>query len=728
MISLNEQFEQHPFQDAFVNEQNGISVCYRSGKTVYEEQLSGKSYVSAGWNGAGFPLNVLDNCPTRLNPRHFALPQAFDLEANGIALTHTWIYRGFEKTSEQLENGTGILHCKVTLSSDRLPLRAEIHTLLDGTSVLTRYLILENTGPDELNIGRLCIMGGGLEAINRYDTYQKQKDAGQVWSLGYFDFATWAHEGAFSWHRLQPEMTTIFGRLHRPRHRHPMFVLRNNLLGTIYMAQLAYSGAYAMQIDCNVENMEKTDTGIAVSFGICINDTAPVLILKAGERWRSPEVHMGMMNGDLDDIVNEMHTHTRRTVFTLPDATKNIPGGLIEAGIGAERVMDLAAHRQFADTAAMVGAETLTIDAGWYCPPGLQGKWFDRAGDWNYDTDLYPNGIGEIRDYVHSKGLLFGMWLDAERLGKDSAMAAAHPDWIAKPFGQNGSSLIDMTNPEAVAWVEKQVEHLVEDYRIDLFRLDYNIGTPEMQYNGTDGAAAYPRYFDAVCAMYERLRRKYPDVVFENCAGGGGRTDLGFIRYFTHTWVTDWQIAPRSAAITNGMTLCIPPEYVDRLVSGMRSHTAASLDFMVRHTLFGRPTTNDYNPIGSAYNEGQLAFIRHSFDLYKEYVRPYATTGKIYHHTPECTGPAPQGTLIMERTDADRTVGILGVFTLADTVCEDLRVYPRGIDPAKTYAVLFDNSGKTVTLSGWSLLNDGVRISIRNSLSSELLAWRETGI
>lgn len=402
----------------------------------------------------------------------------------------------------------------------------------------------------------------------------------------------------------------------------------------------------------------------------------------------------------------------------------NVPGGLIEAGMGAERVMDMTAVKHFADTAAMVGAEALIIDAEWYCPPGKEGEWFDRAGDWEYDRELYPNGIVEIRDYIHGKGLLFGMWLDAERIGKSSEMFALHPEWIAKLYHGKVTSLIDMTNPEACAWAERQVEHLINDYKIDIFRLDYNITSAMMNYCAADGSSGYARYCEAVYAMYERLRRKYPHVVFENCAGGGGRTDLGLVKYFTHTWVTDWQVAPRSAAITNGMTLVLPPETVDRLVSGMESHTRSSLAFMTRHTLFGRPTVNDFNPIGSRFNREQIEFVRHSYEIYKEYVRPYACAGKIYHHTAECTGDQPQGVLILERSDAERTIGILGVFTLADAAPDEIKVYPRGIDLSKNYEVLFDNRREKVVLGGYSMVNDGIRISLCNSLSSELITYR----
>lgn len=50
--------------------------------------------------------------------------------------------------------------------------------------------------------------------------------------------------------------------------------------------------------------------------------------------------------------------------------------------------------------------------------------------------------------------------------------------------------------------------------------------------------------------MFERLNKKFPDVIFENYASGGGHCDAGMMRYFNHTWVSDNQVPPVSRCIT----------------------------------------------------------------------------------------------------------------------------------------------------------------------------------
>ena len=225
--------------------------------------------------------------------------------------------------------------------------------------------------------------------------------------------------------------------------------------------------------------------------------------------------------------------------------------------------------------------------------------------------------------------------------------------------------------------------------------------------------------------MYRRLRKKYPNVIFENCASGGSRTTLDFVRNFTHTWVTDWQKAPRSIAITNGMTMVLPPEKVDGLTGGMHSHIMGSLDFQARRTIFGKPSVNTFNCIGSQYNPNQISFIKHTFDIYKEVVRPYAKDGLIFHHTPECGGLHPKGVTVLERSAKNAECGIIGVFALYDVKDEFVTVYPRGLDLGANYEITLDNSGAKTIISAFELVNCGIKVNLDTSLGSELIIYKK---
>ncbi len=710
------------FTDLIVKGSNPPGFCYRSGLTVYEEGFGNGILASRGWNGAGFPLNILDDFPSYLNAGDFPVCEVFKIEANGVSLLGSWEYVSHTHSTED-----GCIHARLTLKSSAVPLTVTLHTYLDGTAVLMRWLTLHNTGSTPLNISHITVMGGGMESIARWADYTDNSE--KLYSVGYFERAQWGHEGTFRWHDIGTARMSISSRYDRDRHRHPMFMVKNNALGTIWFGQLGYSGSYAFDFDLNTDNNNGTSH---FSFAARLEGDAPTLILEPDECWDSPKMHLGMMNGDLDDIVNEMHRHTRKSVFTLPETAglsdNGRYGGLIEGGMGPERPMTVEATRHYADTIAAIGGETLIIDAGWYCPNGEESKgWSRQVGDWEYNPEKYPNGIEEIRDYIHSKGLLFGLWGEIERAGVNSRVYSEHPDWFAVDRAGNRTTLLDMSNPEAVQFAENAVIHLVEDYKIDLFRLDYNVDYRIWHHKNKRGESVPARYYDNLYAMFGRLRSRFPDVIFENCASGGSRTDLGLNAYFTHTWVSDHQNQPRGVAITNGMTMVLPPERVDRLASGMGSHAFGTLDAIIRHTLFGRPTTNSYNCAGTEMNPNQIEFVRHSYELYKNHIRPWASEGLIFHHTPECWDLQTKGTLILERAAADASTSVIGIFRLCGDNPDETVVYPRGIDASALYEVTFDNSRASAKLSGFEMINNGLRVRITNNLSSELILIKKLG-
>ncbi|MBR0510382.1 MAG: alpha-galactosidase [Clostridia bacterium] len=725
------------FKDIYLNEDPyGQPVfCYRTGMTVYEEIFDKNRLVSAGWNTAGTPLNVLEGMPFRLDYDAFAAPWSFDVEAGGETLSYDWKYIGFEKRTETLENGAGVLHGVVTLENMRQPLTVEVHTVLSGSAVFTRYLTLCNRSDAPMKISRLAPMCGGLEQFHDWAHFvDGESGKERLYRLGYMENANGCAEGLFRWHPMVSGGMHIAGRWRSERHRFPMFMIRNVPLGKIWFAQMAYSGGFLFSFDLDADASPNgiSDRGdryrAGLSFRMEADGPAPLLVLDPGETFTSPEICIGCVQGDLDDAVNMMHKHTRRAVFTFPETPDQI--ATVGAGIGPERAMTPEAIFHTIRTAAAVGAESCIVDAGWNCPAGKEGSdWGGRVGDWTPDPGKHADKFAAIRLKCEENGLRFGLWMECERMGAGTPVAEAHPDWYQQRY-LNGcrTELIDLTNPEALAWVRSEVARVITEYGVGLFRIDYNVGAAGMlckrDHNGQT-ENIWLRYYRAVYDMFASLRRQFPQVVFENCAGGGGRADLGMVKQFTHTWVSDYQIPPRSLAITNGMTMVLPPERVDRLVSGMNGHLRASLDFTVRSTLMAKPTTNTYNPLGSATDPQALAFVRHSFDLYKSFIRPYLTDGYIYHHTPELYENNPRGRGIIERASVDGTKGVIGVFNLADISPDDpaVTVYPRGLDASKTFTVTYDNTGASATVEGWRLVNEGVRVYLPASLTSELLIF-----
>ena len=707
----------HDYFDVYYQPGENPVFCYRTGMTVYEEAFIDGSLVSQGWNAAGYPLNVLTNCPSRLDTKRFAEPYAFNLEVGGASIDFDLKFVDFssEKTEENI-------HCILTLESLLAPVRVRVHTLLDGTAMFTRWLEIENLSGRSLNISRMSLIAGGVETMNRAPL-TVSADVERFYSLGYFDEDDWGMEGDFAWHDLYPDTHAIETRFNRERYRHPLMFLRNNLMGTMWFAQIAYSGGCRFTVDYNAQ---REDPSSSVSFKAEIAGYKPLIVLRAGENFRTPQVHMGMVHGDIDLAVNEMHAHARKSVLNLPEADPS--ACLVGAGMGAEHDMSVETTKAFIDQFAEMGAEIFIVDAGWQNPPHEEMKWGVYNGINHPNSERYPNGLSEISDYCRSKGMKFALWIEIERLGAYAETYQTHPEWrLPHADSRQPSGYLDFSNPEAARWAEDELARMIAEYKLDLLRVDYNVSFREYHSMrpAEGGGKEYTalRHFEAVDKMYLNLKRRFPDVVFENCAGGGGRTDYAQMKAFHHTWVSDWQKAPRSVTITSGMTMALPPERVDRLVSGMGCHEYGSLDLHMRNAMFGHVSLNVVAPAATYANPLQMEFIRRSVSVYKEFIRPFLPRCLIYHPTPEVRQIRKQGYAALEITAEDQKRGAFGVFTMPGMKKQEIEIRLKGVDLSRTYRITLDNTGYSFEMGGAEAAMRGITVRVPSPLASELILY-----
>ena len=691
------------------------TISYRTALTTYEESLTKGRYVGRGWNSSGF-VSYYDG---RIDPAQHPSPQAFQIEIDGQLLASDWEWGGIEQANETGVAGHPQHHVTVTLKHAVRPVTIRVHTLLDGTPVITRYLEITNTGAQPAALADAFPWSGVLQKTSRWQSHLSNATSA-LYSVGYCANSHWGNEGDFRWFDMPQAGYEIAGRYRRDRHRHPWCVLRNNATGEYFVLQIAWSGGYSIAFDLDAD-LGTTDAVARLYFQAGPDAPAPQRIIAPGETILTPEVHMGMVFGDLDHAIQSMHDHLRRSVF-MPQPRGR--GEWIESGIGPEIEITVDQVNHAIDVAGEVGAEVFFIDASWYAPPA--SDWWSTVGDWEVDRSRFSEGIKPFRDRVHDKGMLWGLWMDAERIAKKSRVAIDHPDWVSVAYDgeKRLGDLLDLTNPAAAAWMEDQIGRVIEQNELEFFRLDYNVGGLGMGAKILrDGFAesGYWRYYETLYAIYDRLRLRFPTTIFENCAGGGGRTDIGLVRRFSHTWVTDWQIAPRSFTITNGMTMALPPEYVDRLVGGQTGYSTAEYDFQSRLLLFVRPTLAFLHPRGAQANPHLIARTRHWISLYKDFIRPFKHTGRIYHHTPAFEGPEPQGWGVLELASNDRTHAICGLFQLSSPQLSEYLLRLRGLDVSRRYKVTFDNSGSSCVLEGFVLAKQGMSIRLEGALTSELL-------
>ena len=695
------------FRD-FQISKNGDDVIfnYRVGLPTYGESLIKGEFRALGFNGIGYNLSpgmMVNSNHDRSNILDIEGKCAFSVEIDGQTLVSFWELIDSEKSEEN-----EILNTRVTLRHKKRPVEVTVCTKIDGSGCFSRWLEIKNLDNKPVAMGKLAIMSGMLEMTPDWQKLLQDKES-SPYRLGYFENTEHLHEGQFKWHTLPEDCFSFGGRYTRDRFRHPFYILENKAKGTCYAVQLAYSGGYRFSFD-----FRGTTSDGHLSYSCELDGVKPLRVIAAGETVTTPEVIISMVNGDMDDAIHQMHTHIRRAVMRRPHGE----GCYLETCGNVE----LAAKRGF---------DIVYIDAGWYYPPGK--PWNHWTGKWDVDPTRFPNGIKPLIDRAHACGIKFGLWMEPERLGIHlgaEGLFDKHEHMMCENHtGKRGEGVTgkggqyNLADTECLAYIEDQICQMIEKTGIDMFRLDYNAVwevissfTYRMQDGYMEGNDF--RYYENFGAMFDRIRAKYPNVIFENCASGGGRSDLGSTKYFDHTWVTDNPVAPRCFAITNGMTMCLPPELVDRLVTSMGAPKIASLEFQLYQLMFVRPTS--HFPAETPENPLQIGKFEEFMELYRSFARPMLPTCKIYHHTPSFDDCEPKGVGILESVSEDKNRAMLGVFALCDPKESEQVVRFKGIDASKNYKITAVSAKESFVVSGYELKYKGIVCNIKGALTAEL--------
>jgi alpha-galactosidase len=246
--------------------------------------------------------------------------------------------------------------------------------------------------------------------------------------------------------------------------------------------------------------------------------------------------------------------------------------------------LDLARLKALADAAAAVGAERYVLDDGWF-----RGRRDDTAGlgDWFVDDAVWPDGLSPLIDHVTGLGLEFGLWVEPEMVNPDSDLARAHPEWILQAAGRlpvvgRQQQVLDLSHPEAAAYILERLDALVTEYPIAYLKWDHNRDLADAG-NTATGAPAVHNNVVALYALLDELRSRHPDLEIESCASGGARVDLGILDHTDRIWTSDCIDPIERLTIQKYTNLLVPYELMGAHISGPQSHsTGRTLDLDLR--------------------------------------------------------------------------------------------------------------------------------------------------
>ena len=372
---------------------------------------------------------------------------------------------------------------------------------------------------------------------------------------------------------------------------------------------------------------------------------------------------------------------------------------------------------------APLGIELFVIDDGW-----MPGRVNEKAGlgDWTADPERFPHGMGVVADACHAKGMLFGIWVEPEMVNPDSDLFRAHPDWvIADPTRphtlQRNQLILNLARDDIRDWAIEWLDRLIVDFKLDYLKWDMNRYVTE---NGWPDAPAEERqslsirYTRNLLKIWETLNERHPDILFENCASGGGRSDFGMVPYADRINRSDNADPVDVMQIHEGFTMLFVPKTAGGAgnIAPERHHIhdrATPLDFRIHWGMTGSMSigvnllTADRETL-EKLRAGIAEFKRLRGDLQDAYVyRIASATRRPY--------------AIFQYVRRDRRAFTLFAFAhgMRNWDLDLPRFRMRGLLPEAVYQC---EDGRRMT--GEALMNIGVTISLKGDCDSKKSTWR----
>lgn len=351
--------------------------------------------------------------------------------------------------------------------------------------------------------------------------------------------------------------------------------------------------------------------------------------LEAGASFATPEAVMSYSEAGFRQLSKNMHSFVRRNIVRgiYKDKPRPILLNSWEAAyfnINEGKLLSLAKKAKEA------GIELFVMDDGWF-----KGRNSDNSslGDWFADTKKLPGGIAGIASKIHELGLDFGIWVEPEMINEDSDLFRSHPEYAMRIPGRETSLSrnqmnLDLTNPEVVDYVISAMREVFKTPGINYVKWDMNRPFSDV-YSGILPAdrqgETMHRYYLGLYRIMKTLTEEFPEILFEGCASGGNRFDLGMLCYFPQIWGSDDTDAMERTIIQTGYSYGYPMSVVTSHVSDCPNH----------QTLRNTPLDTRYNIACFAnlgYELNLLELKAEEFQMVQEQVELYKAWRDVFFH------------------------------------------------------------------------------------------------
>ncbi len=252
------------------------------------------------------------------------------------------------------------------------------------------------------------------------------------------------------------------------------------------------------------------------------------LVLDPGESIHLPRLHIGVFRGGPEEASNSVRRYVAQVL--APDVEGERPHALVayDHWFGIEQNVTEKVLWKQAGRAAELGCEYFVVDAGWY--GGSSERFFMGLGNWERADELkFPRGLEPLSEYVRSQGMRFGLWFEPERARVGSDWATQHADWY---WSLEGSPyvILNLTRKDAQDGLIEMLSRWTERLDIRWLRWDCN-QAPGPFWDAVDPTGKVQfAYVEGLYRVLDTLLERHPDLMIDNCAGGGQRIDFGTLR------------------------------------------------------------------------------------------------------------------------------------------------------------------------------------------------------
>jgi len=481
--------------------------------------------------------------------------------------------------------------------------------------------------------------------------------------------------------------------------------------GDCFAFNLVYSGNHYSVAERNPYGKVRILSGI--------NPEGFEWTLKPGERFRSPEAIMAFSSSGFSGISAAMHEFVRHHIVRGAWQWKERPI-LFNSWEASYFDIHESLLVRLAKKAKSLGIELFVLDDGWF---GKRDGDTSSLGDWVENRKKLPAGLRGLSKKITALGLSFGIWVEPEMVNEDSDLYRSHPEWVVQVPGRPHSEgrnqrILDLANPEVQDFIITTMRRVFSSGEISYVKWDMNRVfsdwySPHLA--PEDQGGFLHRYVLGLYRVLETLTGEFPHILFEACASGGNRFDLGMLCYMPQIWASDNTDAVSRLDIQEGYSYGYPPSVMGAHVSGSPNH----------QTLRRTPAESRYHVatfglLGYECNlldfpAGRQDAIRNETERYKQWrsVFQFGALYRIPHYRVR----------VWMTVSADRKRAVMGIFQiLVQANQPDLRIRGCGLDPAMRYRFYNIPAGVSIKEFG-DLINTQAPVHIRDgSLVQDLAA------